>query len=87
MSQIVEGGMGKLSRGGKLNELCVKTESKNVLKRLVFSVSEVAIWESRLTFCGIASCLVMLLKYLYSGEIYTELRINSASKLALAANI
>ena len=25
MSQIVEGGMGKLSRGGKLNELCVKT--------------------------------------------------------------
>ena len=59
------------------------------MKRLVFSVSEVAIWESRLTFCGIASCLVMLLKYLYTLEILfgEELRINSASKLALAANI
>ena len=56
MSQIVEGGMGKLSRGGTLNELCVK-------------VSEVAIGESKLTFCGIASCLVMLLKYLYTLEI------------------
>ena len=59
------------------------------MKRLVFSILEVTIWESRLTFCGIASCLVTLLMYLYTLEILfgEELRIKSASKLALAANI
>ena len=35
-----------------------------MLKRLAFSISEVAIWESRLTVGGIVSCLVMLLIYL-----------------------
>ena len=34
MSLIVEGGMGSISRGGKLKELCVKTEWKNVLEEI-----------------------------------------------------
>ena len=55
------------------------------MKRLAFSISEVAIWESRLTFCGIVSCIVMLLMHLYPLERLFG-RMKSASKLALAAN-
>ena len=64
MSLIVKGGMGSISKGGKLKEMCVKTEWKNILKKLAFSISEVAIRESRLTVGGIVSCLAMLLMYI-----------------------
>ena len=47
-------GTSSISRGGMLNELCVKTEWKKFLKRLAFSLSELAIWDSRQTVGGIA---------------------------------
>ena len=54
MSLTDKRGTGSVSRGGMLNELCVKTEWKKLLKRLAFSLSELAIWESRQTVGGIA---------------------------------
>ena len=52
MSLTDERGTGSVSRGGMLKELCVKTEWKQWLKRLAFSLSKLAIWESRQTVGG-----------------------------------